>query len=72
MLQSGDGCDELTPMIGKGSRKKPAQMPFQPSLSPKSAQPISGSLLRLLEVNPASLDLSLQPAALALNHLPNQ
>jgi len=41
MLQSGDGCDELTVVIEKGSRKKSARMPFQPSLSPKSAQPIS-------------------------------
>jgi hypothetical protein len=41
MLQSGNGCDELTLVIGKGSHKKPAQMPFQPSLSPKNAQPIS-------------------------------
>jgi hypothetical protein len=24
MLQSGDGCDELTLVIGKGSHKKPA------------------------------------------------
>ena len=47
MLQSGNGCDELTLVIGKGSRKNPVQMPFQPSLSPKSAQLISISFPKI-------------------------
>src|SRR5206468_10795779 len=46
MLQSGNGCDELTLVIGKRSRMKPAQMSFQPSLSAKSAQLIPQQLRR--------------------------
>jgi hypothetical protein len=35
MLQSGNGCDELTLVIGKGSRKKAAQKHFNRRSGPE-------------------------------------
>jgi hypothetical protein len=35
MLQSGDGCDELTVVIEKGSRKKSAQKHFNRRSGPE-------------------------------------